>query len=388
MYPGGPNAQTRMGGEQLTFVNYTDESDHSLDSSCSFPYASLPCTVMDIFPHSRGDATLPEEDNWNLIPYDVRWGSEYYGYRAGTLPGPGGTCIFLCSPTPLEKRRVDKACNKCRKRKAKVRRTIVSRLRIYVNPEPTAPQCSGCRPACTRCTVRGYVCEYAKEDKHTAPRRRRPHRQREHSKGSAEATDSPSSHRDPWTDYVQPEEELVLWTPEFSFTDADPHLPSGYHPHGNDVHYPLEVTYEYDSASVDACHEPAKSGEHYIHSLYAEGCSYPPVGLGSSQTYHQATDPHPAVTSAHAQGPVGSTVSPTLFTPEGQTCAFAAMSGSNANTHTGGHVPGVQRFDDPMPIHLTPADVAAPGRTLLQAPLNLSPIDSVLEAGALGYVFS
>ncbi|KAL6298877.1 hypothetical protein BKA93DRAFT_34264 [Sparassis latifolia] len=86
-----------------------------------------------------------EDDCWNLIPYHIPWGPEYYNYKGGTLPGPDGkTCIFLRSPTPLKNRRTEKACNKCRERKAK---------------------CSGTQPACARCVSRGYICTYVSETK-------------------------------------------------------------------------------------------------------------------------------------------------------------------------------------------------------------------------------
>lgn len=63
---------------------------------------------------------VESEDAWNLVPYDISWGSSYYGYREGTLPGPDGKCIFLRSPTPLKYQRTGQACEKCRERKAKV----------------------------------------------------------------------------------------------------------------------------------------------------------------------------------------------------------------------------------------------------------------------------
>lgn len=128
-----------MGGEQLTimFEHCTDQPYYGGDSGSgsgrSSPSTSLPCTPVDLFPQSPLDVALGAEDSWNLIPYDVPWGPEYYHYRAGTLPGPEGACIFLRSPTPLKNRRTQKACNKCRQRKAKVRHTTPLRLRIRPN---------------------------------------------------------------------------------------------------------------------------------------------------------------------------------------------------------------------------------------------------------------
>ena len=63
---------------------------------------------------------LDPENAWNLVPYHIPWGSHYHGYKAGTLPGPDGKCIFLRSPTPLKNQRTGQACEKCRERKAKV----------------------------------------------------------------------------------------------------------------------------------------------------------------------------------------------------------------------------------------------------------------------------
>lgn len=68
------------------------------------------------------------EDAWNLVPYHISWGSIYHGYKAGTLPGPDGKCIFLRSPTPLKNQRTGQACEKCRERKAKVSVTSLPEL--------------------------------------------------------------------------------------------------------------------------------------------------------------------------------------------------------------------------------------------------------------------
>ncbi|KAI0318371.1 hypothetical protein OF83DRAFT_1082944 [Amylostereum chailletii] len=101
------------------------------------PSSSSPSSCSSASPtHSDPD------DAWNLVPYHISWGHEYQEYRAGTLPGPEGDCIFLRSPTPLKNQRTTEACKKCRERKAK---------------------CTGGRPGCARCTARNYVCEYASE---------------------------------------------------------------------------------------------------------------------------------------------------------------------------------------------------------------------------------
>ncbi|KAI0052009.1 hypothetical protein FA95DRAFT_109350 [Auriscalpium vulgare] len=116
-----------------------------LDTSVS-PYSSAispsPSSASLSSPASANSTASEADDAWNLVPYHVSWGHEYEEYRAGTLPGPHGECIFLRSPTPLKNQRASEACKKCRERKAK---------------------CSGTRPSCARCSQRGHQCEYASE---------------------------------------------------------------------------------------------------------------------------------------------------------------------------------------------------------------------------------
>lgn len=71
-------------------------------------------------PAASEDLAVEDGACWNLVPYDVPWGQDYYQYKQGTLPGPDGACLFLRSPTPVEKRRTLQACKMCRERKAKV----------------------------------------------------------------------------------------------------------------------------------------------------------------------------------------------------------------------------------------------------------------------------
>ncbi len=107
-------------GLTIMFEHCNARSHYSdLSSGRSSPsQSSAPHTPTDqLSSYPLEDAS---EDSWNLIPYDVPWGPEYYHYRTGTLPGPAGACLFLRSPTPLKNRRTQKACNKCRQRKAKV----------------------------------------------------------------------------------------------------------------------------------------------------------------------------------------------------------------------------------------------------------------------------
>nr|VWO96403.1 Zn(2)-C6 fungal-type domain-containing protein [Ganoderma boninense] len=397
MHTSNSNVRPRMGGEQLTimFEHCTDQryyrGDSGSGSGRSSPSTSLPCTPVDLFPHSPLDVALAAEDSWNLIPYDVPWGPEYYHYRAGTLPGPEGACIFLRSPTPLKNRRTQKACNKCRQRKAK---------------------CSGSRPACSRCIARGYVCEYVEEEKRTAPQNAaRARRQRAHSECSSEPAETADSLSDcDSSDYVQPKEEPGLSTPELSFAEPDMHAhahshsPVGYHPHHHDAHYgSLAAAYEYDGAVGDAYagHEPAAAlGEYYEHAAYADGpAAYfasAPVGVGAgsaAQMYHEATDPHGAAASVHAPRPVRCTGSPAFLTPEEhhQLGAFAAAADAHTHVHIHGHghhahhARGLQHHNDPMLISLAAADEAAPQMALPQVPLMPSPTDPALDAGAVEY---
>ena len=99
-------------------------------SSRGLPSPTSPQLIADDVPSDDGSAPpstppeeLPErETTWELIPYDVPWGEEFMDYHPGILPGPEGICLFLRSPTPIEKRRAVQACQLCRERKAKVGR--------------------------------------------------------------------------------------------------------------------------------------------------------------------------------------------------------------------------------------------------------------------------
>lgn len=94
------------------------------------PGPSSPAMQDDDIPDHFDDTAefeheINPEDAWNLVPYHISWGSFYHGYKAGTLPGPDGKCIFLRSPTPLKNQRTGQACEKCRERKAKVSITLL-----------------------------------------------------------------------------------------------------------------------------------------------------------------------------------------------------------------------------------------------------------------------
>ncbi|KAI0088929.1 hypothetical protein BDY19DRAFT_1057083, partial [Irpex rosettiformis] len=118
----GPHVQ-RIAGTRPTqptlqidpmFVQCVVTSPSSTTFSMS-PHSS------SLFLASQPALETPDEDEtcWNLIPYDVPWGPDYFAYKEGSLPGPEGDCLFLRSPTPVDKRRTVRACEKCRERKAK-----------------------------------------------------------------------------------------------------------------------------------------------------------------------------------------------------------------------------------------------------------------------------
>ncbi|TCD71030.1 hypothetical protein EIP91_000529 [Steccherinum ochraceum] len=126
-------------------------ADHSTPPSSGSATATMSPAASD--PCGSTEPVLDDPVCWNLVPYDVPWGQDYFNYKQGTLPGPDGKCLFLRSPTPVEKRRTSQACKMCRERKAK---------------------CSGDRPSCARCVARGYICQYLPETKKIKPARTGP----------------------------------------------------------------------------------------------------------------------------------------------------------------------------------------------------------------------
>ncbi|KZT64770.1 hypothetical protein DAEQUDRAFT_769407 [Daedalea quercina L-15889] len=226
--PTARRSRAAAAGLHLIFDCASDrQSDFCADSPSSYSDASFssvssagPATPLSR-PSSPVVASATEEnaegeDCWNLIPYHVPWGNEYYDYTPGMLPGPEGHCFFLRSPTPLKYKRTMRACIKCRDRKAK---------------------CSGDRPACTRCVSRGYICQYDPEE----PKRtkgpelsRQRLRTRSHRCGSessaaaSEAAADPSSHTMPSfiPAALSPKREEVEMLSElggltYSFTEGD-----------------------------------------------------------------------------------------------------------------------------------------------------------------------
>ncbi|KAJ7202089.1 hypothetical protein GGX14DRAFT_544581 [Mycena pura] len=103
--------------------------------------------------------------NW---PYDPPPLSPPRITLAGSLDPATG--IFYRAPEH-PRLRTAQACEKCRTRKAKVRR---SRTFVVAFADTTVVQCSGDHPSCARCIARGLVCEYAKEGRVRGPNKPKP----------------------------------------------------------------------------------------------------------------------------------------------------------------------------------------------------------------------
>ncbi|KAI0747203.1 hypothetical protein C8Q80DRAFT_1121800 [Daedaleopsis nitida] len=394
------HAKSPSEGLTIMFEHCTDQlyyHDSGISSGRSSPTNSSPATPVDLFPHSPLDVVLASEDTWNLIPYDVPWGPEYYHYRSGTLPGPDGTCIFLRSPTPLKNRRTQKACNKCRQRKAK---------------------CSGTRPTCTRCLARGYLCEYVEEDKldkrHSTQSsgRHRPYPQREGSACSDAADASYSASDCESYRYATKSEEPS--TPELVYPDTDADSlsnssPVDYSPHWVDSQYSMASSYGYDNATAHPYGEPAP-----MHDYYEQSSSYPIAddahvyhSQNASPLFHEAPEQHPlaAAVSAPAAPPMSSASvhaprplrctggSPLFLSPEERLGAFAVPAEAQAQAQLQGlqglHLQAMQPQPHPhthharnLLINLAPAAVEpAPQIALPQVP----PMPPTIAEAARGH---
>ncbi|KAI0699147.1 hypothetical protein C8T65DRAFT_697716 [Cerioporus squamosus] len=318
------------------------------------------------------DVAVASEDSWNLIPYDVPWGSEYYHYRAGTLPGPDGQCIFLRSPTPLKNRRTQKACNKCRQRKAK---------------------CSGARPACTRCLARGYICEYVEEDKQESKLEKRvsvsrQHRHRQGSTSSSESADASYSVSD-CESYGYPQHKLEEpSTPDLLYPDIDRSYestssPTDYASHWDESQYTMAASYGYEHPAAESYGEPAHMAEYYEQPSYAVAVAEDAHAYqhhDASPLYHEVPDRHPAAaTSVHAPRPVRCTGSPTFLSPEERMSAFAVPEGAQ-----GMHgLQGMEEIEhNSMLISLASGAEAAPQIALPQVP-PMAPTEPALEEAAV-----
>ncbi|KAI0360271.1 hypothetical protein OH77DRAFT_1393123 [Trametes cingulata] len=313
------NAASAEDGLTIMFEHCTAQLHYSgMPSGAGSPPvpSSFPSTPTDQLSSSPLDAA--SEDSWNLIPYDVPWGPEYYHYKAGTLPGPDGACIFLRSPTPLKNRRTQKACNKCRQRKAK---------------------CSGTHPTCSRCLARGYICEYAEEEKrpaHNAGRHRDSRRQRDSSEEPSDDADCSSAEGD----YPSPSEStqpfaprpLKLEDPEFSTPDllypdsasmSDSASSSAeYSSPWDDAPYTSGVRYGYDTPSESF--GEANMGDYYDSPSYTIDThvhAYPSQHM-STVYFQQDAAQHAA--AVHAPRPVRCTGSPSFLAPEEQPSSFSS----------------------------------------------------------------
>ncbi|KAI0634664.1 hypothetical protein C8Q77DRAFT_1216753 [Trametes polyzona] len=309
------------------------------------------------------------EDCWNLIPYDVPWGPEYYHYRTGTLPGPDGACLFLRSPTPLKNRRTQKACNKCRQRKAK---------------------CSGGRPTCSRCLARGYHCEYAEEEpkrpSHGAgqSRHRDSHSQRDPSEEPSDETEyssteaeSPSPSEPPlFAPRPLKLEESELATPDLMHTDSpdssDSASPSAdYCSPWEDATYPCGGLY--GSHSPSESFGDLKLPNYYNSPSYAPGTNMEPYQTQhlSQQYFPQAAPQLPA--AVHAPRPVRCTGSPTFLSPHEQQAHLASSCEPSFYPH------------DDMLINMSAASEPAPQIAIPQLPSMPSADLAAVHGGAVEY---
>ncbi|KAH9848966.1 hypothetical protein C2E23DRAFT_897198 [Lenzites betulinus] len=266
-----------------------------VSSRSSSPASSAPHT-----PSDRPTEDAASEDAWNLIPYDVTWGMAYYRYREGTLPGPDGLCLFLRSPTPFRLRRTQKACDKCRHRKAK---------------------CSGDRPTCGRCAARGYTCEYAPEERHPtassarAHRRHAPYTKREPSEDAsddAECSSSAESDASSSPGFAQlysrlsvKEEPREAASPELAFADYADSMSDTASSAAAEYYSPWEDA----TAAHHAYGSPATS--------FGEPEYYGAQQLPSPSYFAQELPPHAHPHAVHAPRPVRCTGSPPFLAHEG-----------------------------------------------------------------------
>ncbi|KAH9930462.1 uncharacterized protein BXZ73DRAFT_47582 [Epithele typhae] len=339
--------------------------DRPSPSGRSSPSNSSPSTPIEPYSPASLDLAVASEDSWNLIPYDVPWGCEYYHYRAGTLPGPDGACIFLRSPTPLKNRRTQKACNKCRQRKAK---------------------CSGSRPACNRCLARGYICEYVEEDKPARPqqnasRQPRDRRLRSDSECSEPAGPSyPPSEVDssPYHYAHAKSENSGTSTPDLLYSEQDSHMfestasPAEFaSQQWEDAQYAIPTSFGYDNVHHEGfAAEQAAMADYYeaSSSAYAHAAEAHPA----PEPFHDFVEHH-APAAVHAPRPVRCLGSPTFLTPEQRLDAF----GMRVDAHGMHH--------NPMLVNLASAAAdGAPHIALPQVP-PMQPSESSLSDHGMDY---
>ncbi|TFK84929.1 hypothetical protein K466DRAFT_495705 [Polyporus arcularius HHB13444] len=370
-----PDGLTIMFEHCTTQPYYRGTSSGMVSGRSSPATPSSPSTPTDVYTQSPLDVAVASEDSWNLIPYDVPWGSEYYHYRAGTLPGPDGQCIFLRSPTPLKNRRTQKACNKCRQRKAK---------------------CSGTRPACTRCLARGYICEYVEEEKQDSkPEKRtsvsisRQHRHRQGSTSSSVSADASYSISD-CESFGYPQYKLEEpSTPDLLYPDIDRSYestssPPDYTSHWDDSQYSMAASYGYEHPA-ESYPESAHMAEYYEQPSYVAEDAHAYHHHDASPMYHEVPEHHPAAAaSVHAPRPVRCTGSPTFLSPQERMGAFPVPEGAH-----GMH--GMQGMEEiahnSMLLSLASGAEPAPQIALPQVP-PMAPTEPALEEAAVAIEYA
>ncbi|OBZ77379.1 hypothetical protein A0H81_02749 [Grifola frondosa] len=317
--------------------------DMSGQSSPNISACPSPITPIHAFPDSPLDIAVASEDSWNLIPYDVPWGSEYYQYHPGTLPGPDGACIFLRSPTPLKNRRTPTACNKCRQRKAK---------------------CSGTRPTCSRCLARGYICQYVSEEKRTSgptlgrQRRRDKESPSECSSHSGDASSPSSGLSSPVFagsfESLSPKHEDIdfAFASELSYPDGEYDLwdsPTEYHQQWDDTALPMQQSYGYDEP-MDVYDETYVANYPCVPEVAPQYANY------ALSDYHLSPELSlsQSVPSVFAPQPVRCTSSPTFLSVPRQEHPHA-----HANVPVEGHLQHNMLIDlsvvpDPPPMIAIP----------------------------------
>ena len=149
-----PDVQVKSESDSRTTRGSVSESSEASSPgrtpSPPSPTDDSPATPPEVLSDEL-NSSEPEETTWALIPYDVPWGDDFVDYKAGELPGPEGSCLFLRSPTPVEKRRAAQACQLCRERKAKV-------CVPHFHPRAPHPSLRTRNTAFSYVVLRLYVC--------------------------------------------------------------------------------------------------------------------------------------------------------------------------------------------------------------------------------------
>ncbi|KAJ8481261.1 hypothetical protein ONZ51_g6105 [Trametes cubensis] len=352
----------------ITFEHCTARSTKATSSSrSSSAYSTAPSTPTDQLPSYPLDSSDASEDSWNLIPYDVPWGPEYYHYKVGSLPGPDGACIFLRSPTPLKNRRTQRACNKCRQRKAK---------------------CSGARPACSRCVARGYSCEYAEDEKRPSHGSGRSRHRREQSEELSDDDEdswpeadhpSPAEESQPFVTQPLKIEEADMATPDLLYPDNCSTSDSGsnstgFSPVWDHAAYTTEAPCGYESPS--SFHEANAAADYYNSPSYAVDVdmqTYHPENISPIHPSSEGASQHPAA-AVHAPRPVRCVGSPSFLTPEEQPATFSSSCEAQIFQH------------DDMLINLPSTAEPAPQIAIPQIPPMPSADLAAVQGGAFEYV--